>query len=255
MLQQTLDYSEARGYNLGVAREIGLDAAVVYNQLVFWQKTKPGEWFYKSYAEMEAELPLSEYQLRKAYAVLNDRGFIKMAKFKANGAPTLHFKVVKRFRMESEETSVSMDTEKTSETINNKTPIKNNTGATKLSEKDALRSKQAAAVYELYVRCFKLPDGADVTDLAEVDRAKKRYKFTDKRKAAVKRRLEDAGFKMLCAAVVGFSRDPFYKGQNDREWVADLDIFICRNYEKVEEGANKYEKTKNVNANDPWADL
>lgn len=104
-------------------------------------------------------------------------------------------------------------------------------------------------VYELYLKCFKLDD-----ETKTVDQAKKKYKLTPSRREAVKRRLGDAGIKMLKAAIVGYSKESWYKGDNDREWTADLEKFICRSYEKVEEGANKFVKqSKTINKNDPWA--
>lgn len=246
------DYSDSRGYNLGIAREVGLAEAVVFQQLVFWQGIKGGgEWFYKSYPEMLRELPLSESTIRRCYEKLKDKKYIETKLQKANGVPTLHFRLGQNDRMDPVKMTVSLDPVKMTETINNKTPIKN------IHSSDAPLAHHVTAVYELYLKCFKLTGLVNLTVSNEADilaQAKKRYRLTPKRKKAIETRLKDAGFNMLCAAIVGYSREPWYQGENNRDWHADLEAFICRSYEKVEEGANKYESQKaNKNTNDPWA--
>lgn len=59
------------------------------------------------------------------------------------------------------------------------------------------------------------------------------YKLTDKRKKKINQRLKDAGKEMLEKAITNVAEDPFYNGDNDRGWSADLD-FILRSYEQVE---------------------
>lgn len=115
---------------------------------------------------------------------------------------------------------------------------------------------QIHAVYHLYLKQFKLKKDSDLPQTELLLQAEKRYKLTPSRRAAIVRRLADAGYKMLCAAIVGYSREPWYQGENNRNWTADLEKFICRSYEKVEEGANKYEQQKQTkHTNDPWANL
>ncbi len=135
-------------------------------------------------------------------------------------------------------------------THNNTNNIKKNTSMSKAEASDSHTTTDVVEVYRLYLKCFKLSDEEGITTL---ELAEKRYRLTDGRRAAIRRRLEDAGKKMLMAAIVGYSREPWYKGDNDRSWSADLEKFICRSYEKVEEGANKYAaQSKAKNTNDPW---
>lgn len=120
-------------------------------------------------------------------------------------------------------------------------------------------STDVRKIYQLYLTHFKCPDYENSSEEQRTEllaKAGKRYKLTPVRRDAIKRRLEDAGFKMLAAAIIGYAREPWYQGDNDRGWTADLQKFICRSYEKVEEGANKYEQQKaGGNTNDPWAKL
>lgn len=65
----------------------------------------------------------------------------------------------------------------------------------------------------------------------------KRYKLTKKRIAKIEARLKDAGAEMLKKAIDNASQDYFYRGENDRGWIADID-YITRSYEIVEKLAN-----------------
>lgn len=135
-------------------------------------------------------------------------------------------------------------------THNTKTNTKKNIDTSSAEADDSHTTTDVLEVYRLYLKCFKLSDEDNVTT---VEQAEKRYRLTDGRRAAIRRRLKDAGKKMLMAAIVGYSREPWYTGDNDRSWTADLEKFICRSYEKVEEGANKYAAQKRAkNTNDPW---
>jgi len=67
------------------------------------------------------------------------------------------------------------------------------------------------------------------------------YKLTDKRKTKLKLRLKDAGVDMLKQAITNVADEPFYNGDNERGWKADLD-FIIRSYEQVERLSQLHEK-------------
>lgn len=69
--------------------------AAFLNQLIYWSdKTKRKDgYFYKSYKEWKEELFLSRYQIDKSIDKLKELGLIKTSLKKANGAPTLHYKV------------------------------------------------------------------------------------------------------------------------------------------------------------------
>ena len=69
--------------------------AAFLNQLVYWSdKTKRTDgYFYKTYKEWHEELRLSRYQIDKSISKLKELGLIETALKKANGAPTLHYKL------------------------------------------------------------------------------------------------------------------------------------------------------------------
>lgn len=71
------------------------NTAALLNQMIFWSdKTKRHDgFFYKTYLEWEEELTLSEYQVRRAVKSLKDKGLVETKLKKANGSPTIHYKI------------------------------------------------------------------------------------------------------------------------------------------------------------------
>lgn len=116
-------------------------SAALLNQMIYWsdRTSRKDGYFYKSYNEWYEELHLTEYQVRRATKKLKSFGFVDTALKKANGAPTLHYKVdtkevsewilkklqngnLRNSRMDSEETQESLTeitTKTTTEITNN----------------------------------------------------------------------------------------------------------------------------------------
>ena len=69
--------------------------AALLNQMIFWSdKTKRTDgFFYKTYEDWEEETTLSEYQVRRSSKRLKELGVLETKLKKANGSPTLHYKV------------------------------------------------------------------------------------------------------------------------------------------------------------------
>lgn len=70
-----------------------LEAALLLSQIVYWSGRTEDGWFYKSYPDWEEELTLGEYEIRKAVKSLKDKGILETRLKKANGAPTLHYRL------------------------------------------------------------------------------------------------------------------------------------------------------------------
>lgn len=71
-----------------------LDCALFLSQVIYWSDKGDSEgWFYKSYGEWEQELCLTEYQVRKAAKHLAAMGILETKLKKANGSPTLHYRL------------------------------------------------------------------------------------------------------------------------------------------------------------------
>jgi len=72
-----------------------LNTAAILNQSIFWsdKSARKDGFFYKTYAEWNAETTLSEYQVRRSVKILKNMGVIDTKLKKANGSPTLHYKL------------------------------------------------------------------------------------------------------------------------------------------------------------------
>lgn len=72
-----------------------IKTALFLSQVVYWSDKGKREdgWFYKTDKEWCEELTLSEYECKKARDKLVGFGVLKVDKKKANGVPTMHYKV------------------------------------------------------------------------------------------------------------------------------------------------------------------
>ncbi|WP_049401116.1 conserved phage C-terminal domain-containing protein [Staphylococcus epidermidis] len=132
-------------------------SAALLNQMIYWsdRTNRKDGYFYKSYNEWYEELHLTEYQVRRATKKLKSFGFVDTALKKANGAPTLHYKVdtkevsewilkkvkngnLRNSRMDSEETQESLTeiTTKTTTEITNNNILSGNPTASRIPYKE-----------------------------------------------------------------------------------------------------------------------
>ncbi|WP_144508203.1 DnaD domain-containing protein [Bacillus thuringiensis] len=72
-----------------------ITTAILLNQIVFYSdKSKRTDgFFYKTYKEWKDEICLTERQVRYSTRKLVDRGLVETVLKKANGAPTVHYKL------------------------------------------------------------------------------------------------------------------------------------------------------------------
>lgn len=165
------------------------------------------------------------------YYVINEQDFVKAHKGKLSHI--LYEKDFNSLPLEVQELLMS-DSCVTHEYISNSINI-NNSNNNKSENPSGDIDKDVQEVYKLFTTSYK--------------RNPNQYKLSSARIAKIKARLKDAGKDMLLLAIEKSSKTPFYTGQNDRKWKADLD-FITRSYEKVEQLSNlevggnlKYDKT------------
>lgn len=233
------DYDLSLSFNVGLAQELSIEAAIVYNDLNFWS-TKGGRddgWVYKSYAEMLGKFPLSEYQLRKAYKQLAEAGYIETKLIKKNGAPTFHYRFLKNFRngqLDSEKTSETMDSEKTSETIY----IQNNTHNTDNS--DFGDSTGAAAKPIKSSADTERGDVLDVfVELVSILHPGQVIMFTTGRRQQLKSRLKHFKPDEIVEAANNLMASPWHTGDNpNKKKYASYD-FLLRKDEQVEKWLNE----------------
>ncbi|WP_342610237.1 conserved phage C-terminal domain-containing protein [Staphylococcus hsinchuensis] len=115
--------------------------AALLNQLIYWsdRTSRKDDYFYKSYKEWEDEIYLSKYQVMRSIKKLKSMGIVETALKKANGAPTVHYKVdsevtsqwIVKFLNNGKSTNLTMDSKETQQslteiTTENTTEITNN---------------------------------------------------------------------------------------------------------------------------------
>lgn len=114
-----------------------LTTALLLNQIVFYSdKSKRNDgYFYKTYKDWEQEILLTERQIRNSANKLKKMGLIETKVMKANGSPTVHYKLDYDKLVDSILTkcqirnlqNVRNETDKTSESLTEEYNIRNTT--------------------------------------------------------------------------------------------------------------------------------
>ncbi|PTJ29921.1 conserved phage C-terminal domain-containing protein [Staphylococcus simulans] len=101
--------------------------AALLNQLIYWsdRTNRKDGYFYKSYKEWEEEMHLSKYQVMRSIKKLKNMGIVETALKKANGAPTVHYKVdsevtsqwIVKFLNNGKSTNLTMDSKETQQSL------------------------------------------------------------------------------------------------------------------------------------------
>ena len=114
-----------------------LTTALLLNQIVFYSdKSKRNDgYFYKTYKEWEKEILLTERQVRNSANKLKKTGLIETKVMKANGSPTVHYKlnydklvdlILTKCQIRNLQ-NVRNETDKTSESLTEEYNIRNTT--------------------------------------------------------------------------------------------------------------------------------
>lgn len=113
------EFSQVRSFNLGVAQEVSIEGALIYDDLIYAQKNFGDRWFYRSYEQMKFRFPmLSEQTLRRHIKRLVDAGWIRTKVMKVDGTPVCHYQIG---RFLSTKLADSKETTKMADSINNNT--------------------------------------------------------------------------------------------------------------------------------------
>lgn len=115
-MQNKPDYSQTRSFNLGIAQEISVEAALIYDDLKYAQETfGAGKWFYRSYEQLMNRLPYSERTLRRHIDKLVEHGWIMKKIKKVNEKPICHYMVTTT--LDAVKLTESLDTVNLTETL------------------------------------------------------------------------------------------------------------------------------------------
>lgn len=173
-------YNQTRSLNLGLALDMGIEAAFIYDDLAYAQNTFGDGYFYRSYESLLNRLPImSESTMRRAIRRLESDGWISTKVKKVNGTPRLHFHIDRTLSVKSTET---IEAVKLTESLLDKTTIK----TTKSAEALTLLPSLIALV-------------------------NKKEKPTDDRRRALTARLKDYTADEITAAAVAFSKSEWHK--------------------------------------------
>jgi DNA-binding transcriptional ArsR family regulator len=179
-----------------------------------------------------ASLTSSEQRnVRKHLASLEKKGLIKRVErqYQSN---EYDFKPLRLKLEKLAQSDLALGQKQSQTTVNNDLGVLSAlTSKEDLVEKDILKktsrvssdttesNEQIQHVYDYFIKQF--------------DSNPAQYKLTPKRKTKIKARLRDCGQEVLTKAIDNVAASDFYRGDNDRNWKADLD-FITRSYEQVE---------------------
>lgn len=110
------DYSQTRSLNVGIAEDTSIEAAMIYDDLVYAQKVFGKGYFFRSYDQMLKRFPmLSEQTIRRNIKKLESQGWLRTKIMKVNGKPTCHYQIGRFLSAKMEET---METTKLADSIN-----------------------------------------------------------------------------------------------------------------------------------------
>lgn len=110
------DYSQTRSFNVGIAEDTSIEAAMIYDDLVYAQKVFGKGYFFRSYEQMLKRFPmLSEQTIRRNVKKLEEQGWLSTKVMKVNGKPTCHYQIGRFLSAKMEET---METTKLADSNN-----------------------------------------------------------------------------------------------------------------------------------------
>lgn len=121
------DYNQIRSFNVGIAQETSIEAAMIYDDLAYAQKIFGKGYFFHSYQQMLQRFPfLSERTIRRHVKLLVNKGWISTKIKKVNGSPTCHYRIEKTLtaklaetmETETDKLAETMETDKLAETYN-----------------------------------------------------------------------------------------------------------------------------------------
>lgn len=88
------EFNQVRSFNLGIAQETSLEAALIYDDLAYAQKVFGKGYFYRSDEQMLLRFPLfSKNTIRRHVSKLVEAGWISTKVEKVDGRPILHYQI------------------------------------------------------------------------------------------------------------------------------------------------------------------
>lgn len=94
--------------------EHDIDTAIVLSQLIYWadKGSSPDGYIYKTYPAWREETGLSEYRIKKAAKKLGMMGILHTKNKRANGSPTVHYRLERNAFIDAFVKFLTLDNEK-----------------------------------------------------------------------------------------------------------------------------------------------
>lgn len=115
--------------------------------------------------------------------------------------------------------------------------LKNDTGSVKIENKRSQKRHTQKKKDNKEINKEKISELFNFF-IQQFEKNPKRYTLTEGRRAKLKSRLQDCGEELIRDAITNTANSKFHRGENDRNWQADLD-FIIRTPEQVQNLADK----------------
>lgn len=117
------EFSQARAFNLGVAQETSIEAALIYDDLVYAQKVFGKGYFFRSDEQMLKRFPIfSKSTVRRHVKLLVDAGYISTKVRRVNTKPVLHYQIEKFLNVQIEQNGI-VKLNKTNEIVKLNIPL------------------------------------------------------------------------------------------------------------------------------------
>ena len=140
-----------------------LHAGIFLGQLIYWtdKGTREDGFIYKSSKEWQEEIYLSDYSIRKARKILVDMGILEVKLKKANGNPTIHYKLDREafidrlFKFQQKGDSPLLENQKKESKEKTKGNVKINESLTKTTTDITTKTTQISSEEEKIYLKFK----------------------------------------------------------------------------------------------------
>lgn len=91
---ESYQYEQTRSFNVGIAQEVSVEAALIYDDLAYAQRNFGNGWFYRSHEMLEKRLPfISKSTIQRNIKKLAAAGYIRTKTMKVDGIPVCHFQI------------------------------------------------------------------------------------------------------------------------------------------------------------------
>jgi hypothetical protein len=200
------EFNQVRAFNLGIAQETSIEAALIYDDLVYAQKTFGKGYFFRSDEQMLNRFPIfSKSTVRRHVKLLVNAGYISTKVKKINLTPVLHYKIERSFGLVQIDQKGIVKMNKSMEMVNlNKSLLLETKEETKSPDSFSFGGNNGAA---------SAPTPAQLRTGVEklINIVNPKEKVTEQRVTLLRARLKDYNQEELIASAYALSQSVWHK--------------------------------------------